>query len=254
MRYLAIYQKLKHNLAVHLTARSSRPVTAVVMHSIMKNFSNFIILISIYLAGCSTYHEKRLIGHWISDKERTLKEFNPKIQENQRFLFQISLGGIRISYNDNTIELNYRGDVYKQTYEVIEKSNESITIKIYNEKSTEGFIQQIYFGLNSYWRKSDLRNFYEYFKKSNTRAKPAKYSKSEVKKIADSYAEEWGFILNEYETPKIKYNPEKLLWYLFYDGKPISYTELGEPLYMMGNDFTVYIDSFTKEAWIYTGR
>ena len=220
------------------------------MLSIMKKLTIILILIFIYSAGCSTSPEKRLIGYWISDKERTFKEINPKIPENKRFLAQISIGGSRINYTDDTFEWNYRGRVYKHFYEVIEASNKSITINIYDGECNKGYIQKIFLGQNSYWTKSYFGNFYEYFKRSYPQTKPVKYTQSEVKKIADSYAEDWGFILNEYETPKIRYYPENLIWCLYYDGKPIDYTESGEPLVIIDNHFKVCIDSFTNEVWL----
>jgi len=127
----------------------------------MKKIILFIVS-CLFVSGCAGNIDKKLIGTWKSDREKTVAEcmrcvpnrFDIRPERKERFaeLF----GHMVHSYTENELTTEYKGEVIAGTYEIIERGDKFLIIRIHFE-CTDDQIVKIRFENNfeSYWVNED---------------------------------------------------------------------------------------------------
>ncbi len=109
-----------------------------------------------------------LIGNWKSDKEKTLLEVRKvaNIPEKVRSYLEDDLfGKLEIIFTKNKIYTEFDDIKYEGTYEVINQTDNSITIKTWNKFFSEYENYTYYFDGESMYGLTTDYNIKEYFKK-----------------------------------------------------------------------------------------
>ncbi len=122
------------------------------------------------LAGCSTVHDDRLIGTWISDKEKTLcvMEKSRNLTEKQRNWFEQNLGKLRIKYTKDNVTIWFDDEPMTEKLKIIATDSDSVVLLGNDPFDEEAKLVMVTFEDNdNYWVYSDLGNYVEYFKRIN---------------------------------------------------------------------------------------
>jgi hypothetical protein len=77
---------------------------------------------------------------------------------------------------------------------------------------------------------------------------------SQVREIADAYAEKEGFDLKEFLEPAVKYDEKAQEWHVFYGQAPSRDKETGKLFFAPGKHFYIYVDDKTGIAVRLTPR
>ncbi len=120
------------------------------------------------VSGCSTLHDDRLFGTWISDKEKTLcvLEKSRDLTEKQRRWFENNLGKLRIKYTKENVTFWYEGEPTTERLIIAAKDKDSVVLVCKDPFDEEDKLVMITFEDNDiYWIYSDLGNYIEYFRK-----------------------------------------------------------------------------------------
>jgi len=151
-----------------LARKPSRPLVIRNMHKSMKIQFLLFTLISVFILGCSDSSDDRLIGTWISDKDKTLRQFREQGISNDKLydFLNDNLGKLKITYTPHKAIINFEGTFTEEKYEVLGKDHNSIAIK---GKSAfgEDEISILTFDDNYYYTYSELVGYVEYFRKVN---------------------------------------------------------------------------------------
>ena len=127
-----------------------------------------LILIIILILGCSDSSDDRLIGTWVSDKEKTLSQFREQGISNDKLydFLNDNLGKLKITYTPYKAIINFDGTITEEKYEILGKDHDSIAIK---GKSAfgEDEISILTFDDNYFYTYSELGGYVEYFRKVN---------------------------------------------------------------------------------------
>lgn len=120
--------------------------------------------------------EPRLIGDWISDRDRTLTELEEVwgVTEGQLGGLAELLGELRITYTSSTLETDLMGEMITMPYTVLDSDANSVVLRndsaIDPEMAILGLstFSKIHFdGDASYWVYSEVGGIKEYFKRSD---------------------------------------------------------------------------------------
>jgi hypothetical protein len=116
--------------------------------------------------------DKRLLGTWLSDRRRTLKElrYRPGLKRKHREYLHASFGFLRVRYTRRQIHGVLKDYRFKRPYEVLGRDEGSVAIrtfyKIPGETTGEWIIYHIHFRDNHhYW--VSYGYIREWFKKVN---------------------------------------------------------------------------------------
>jgi hypothetical protein len=138
--------------------------------------SNLIIIgLIITIYGCASLHDDRLIGTWISDKDRTLcvLEKRRNLTERQRNWFKQNLGKLKIQYTKDEVTIWYNGERNTEKLKIAAKDKDTVVLIGKDPFDDEDKLFLINFEDNdSYWVYSDLGDYVEYFKRMNDDAEP----------------------------------------------------------------------------------
>ena|ERR1043166_678659 len=115
--------------------------------------------------------DKRLLGTWRSDRNRTILNwrFEKRITPNQRRKFLDIFGRLRVTYT----RTRFRGVLpdyeYIRRYEVVASDSDSVAIRYEDPQLGEWHVQHIHFeGRNRYW--IALGGNREWFRRATDRA------------------------------------------------------------------------------------
>jgi hypothetical protein len=132
------------------------------------NIGKLIIIgLIIIINGCTTLHDERLIGTWISDKETTLciMEKSRCLNERQRNWFEKNLGKLKIKYTKDDVTIWFDGEPTTEKLRIAAKDRGAVVLigkDPFNDEEDKLFL--IHFEDNdNYWVYSDLGNYVEYF-------------------------------------------------------------------------------------------
>lgn len=114
--------------------------------------------------------DKRLVGRWRSDRERTLAEwrFNPETPEEKRALVANMFGKLELSYTRWRCESLFDGAKDVAWYQVLAKDAESVMIRSWARMPFLGLTQSlfhIHFDGDSYWITLGTSNTREFFRR-----------------------------------------------------------------------------------------
>ena len=118
--------------------------------------------------GCTTLHDDRLIGTWISDKEKTLcvMEKSRNLTEKQKKWFEQNLGKLRFKYTKDNVTIWFGDEPTTEKLKIVAKDRDSIVLIGKDPIDEEAKLVMITFEDNdNYWVYSDLGNYVEYFKR-----------------------------------------------------------------------------------------
>ena len=114
------------------------------------------------LAGCSTVHDDRLIGTWISDKEKTIcvMEKSRNLTEKQRNWFEQNLGKLRIKYTKDNVTIWFDDEPMTEKLKIIATDSDSVVLLGNDPFDEEAKIVMVTFEDNdNYWVYSELGNY-----------------------------------------------------------------------------------------------
>jgi hypothetical protein len=135
-----------------------------------------IIGLIIVINGCASLRDDRLIGTWISDKERTLcvMEKRRNLTERQRDWFEKNLGKLKIQYTKDDVKVWFNGEQTTEKLRIAAKDRDSVVLiskDPFDEEEDKLFL--INFDDNdNYWTYSDIGDYVEYFKRMKNDAEP----------------------------------------------------------------------------------
>lgn len=109
------------------------------------------LLIGFVLFGCSTIHEPRLVGTFVSDKDATMAylEGSGKFTERQLKTFSSMLGKLKIECDGITVTSTLDGYTDKEILKIIKKTNEYILIE--DQFLGESVQSKVIFTDDGYW-------------------------------------------------------------------------------------------------------
>ena len=102
----------------------------------------------------ATKTEKRLLGTWLSDRQRTLKElrFRPGTSRKSREWLRASFGHLRLTYTRHQIRTVLKDFQTTDAYEVLVSDANSVAIRWHCKVTDEWDIRHIHFhGQDHYW-------------------------------------------------------------------------------------------------------
>lgn len=126
----------------------------------------------IFLSGCATQHDERLLGSWRSDKEGTVAEYDrrfPKRFEGKpeiKIKFSRIFGNMTHTFSLKNLTVLYEDNAFTVGYKVLKIDTDSVLIKTFGEDGEEIKIRFVD-NLNSYWVNEDS-DFPEKFTKIET--------------------------------------------------------------------------------------
>lgn len=131
----------------------------------------FVLLFRQYLEHKRTY-EPRLIGNWISDKERTQKGFPEHMNETQKDSLASLFGKLRVTYADATYTTELDGHIETAPYTVLGVDKNSAVIRDDSARNPDldvlemSTFSKIHFdGPDSYWVFTEIGGLTEYFRR-----------------------------------------------------------------------------------------
>jgi hypothetical protein len=98
--------------------------------------------------------DKRLIGTWLSDRQRTLKElrYRPGLSRKSRRWLRASYGYLRLTYTRREIRTVLKEFRSRDPYEVLASNSGSVAIRWLCKLTNEWDIRHIHFdGPDHYW-------------------------------------------------------------------------------------------------------
>jgi hypothetical protein len=136
----------------------------------MRNFN--IVIICLFLCGCATQYDERLLGSWRSDREGTIAEYTRRFpirfegNTETKEKFKQIFGNLIHTFTLNDLTVEYEDNVFTVGYKVLKLEKDYVLIKTYGEDGEEIKIRFVD-DLNSYWVNEDS-DFPEKFTKINT--------------------------------------------------------------------------------------
>jgi hypothetical protein len=131
-----------------------------------------ITMFCIFISGCATLYDERLLGSWRSDREGTVAEYNrrfPKRFEGKpekKEKFERIFGNLTHTFTRKDLSVEYEDSVFTVGYKVLKLEKDYVLIKTYGEDGEEIKIRFVD-NLNSYWVNEDS-DFPEKFTKIGT--------------------------------------------------------------------------------------
>ncbi len=140
-----------------------------------------IVLLLVHIKPLLEYkrlHEPRLIGTWISDKQRTLEQFPEHLTEAQKEKLSSLFGKLRVTYTPTTYTTELDGRTETFPYTVLGVDKHSVVIRDDStpnpdldllERST--FYKIHFDGPDSYWVTTQSGGLVEYFRRVSANPK-----------------------------------------------------------------------------------
>lgn len=124
-----------------------------------------ILFLLIFVTSCTTLHDDRLLGTYVSDKEATLKYLKDTGNYTNEYLDRIGklLGKMKITYNkDNIAIVELDGDIRQEDFKIIKVSSDYAVIE-YDQSNK----YKIIFKDDGYWASGGIMPlpYMEKFKK-----------------------------------------------------------------------------------------
>ncbi|QDT11098.1 hypothetical protein [Planctomycetes bacterium K23_9] len=132
--------------------------------------STLVLAARIYAVPRAT--DARLIGTWVSDKERTMEGLGPQVTDEQREVLNDVFGKLKITYNAHEYVYEMDGESSSVPYSVIGSDDYSLVIQDHSPPIPEmemlnmSSFTKIYFeGPDVYYVDTELSSYTEYFKR-----------------------------------------------------------------------------------------
>jgi hypothetical protein len=131
-----------------------------------------IIMLCIFLSGCASQYDKRLLGSWRSDREGTVAEFNRRFPDRfkgkpeKKEKFAKIFGKMNHTFTPKELTVKYDDCVFTVDYKVLKIEKDNVLIKTLGEDGEEIKIRFVD-NFNSYWV-NEGSDFSEKFIKINT--------------------------------------------------------------------------------------
>ena len=115
------------------------------------------IIICLLVSGCAAKYDKRLIGTWQSNPDRTMQEFIKRepsratISPERMKKISDIFGHMVHSYTKDTLITTYKGEKFTARYEVIEIGENYTVIKAFFSNDIEDYKVRFEEDLNSFW-------------------------------------------------------------------------------------------------------
>jgi hypothetical protein len=114
----------------------------------------FVAVVLIVQMAESRHSDPRLFGTWKSDGDATVAEVKKTrtLSDEQEQKLNASVGKMRITYTATTLTTDVDGAVESQSYQVVRKDADSVTIKAWSPLTKEEVNFHIRFdGTDTYW-------------------------------------------------------------------------------------------------------
>jgi hypothetical protein len=145
-------------------------------------FAVLSLILGVVLTGRSresSTNDSRLIGTWMSDKERTIEMMAASTDKEGEAFHKLAtlLGRMKVHYSKETIYIEMDGKIDSSAYEVLGTDRHSCVIKIAIDDDTKidaeiddilkisSFSTVHFADANTYWVTSQFGGFHEYFKR-----------------------------------------------------------------------------------------
>src|SRR5262249_2756151 len=119
----------------------------------------------------SRHTDPRLFGTWKSDADATIADMKTRrtvTDEQEQKLKTMLFGKMKITYTATTLTTDFDGTVESQSYQVVSKDAESVTITAYSPLSKKDETFRIRFvGNDTYWVDVPDHNLSECFRRVN---------------------------------------------------------------------------------------
>lgn len=121
-----------------------------------------ILMACLFLFGCAGKIDKKLIGTWKSNREKTVSEclrrapYRQEMQLEKKEKFADIFGHMVHTFTNNELIVKYKEDVFSTPYEIVERGRNYVVIKM-NDNCVVDEIMKIRFDENfdSYWVNED---------------------------------------------------------------------------------------------------
>jgi len=117
----------------------------------------------------SRHTDPRLFGTWRSDADATVAEIKKTrtlTDEQEQKLKTMLFGKMKITYTATTVTTDFDGTVESQSYEVVRKNADSVTLKAWSPLTKKDETFRIRFvGTETYWVDSEVANVSECFRR-----------------------------------------------------------------------------------------
>ena len=126
-----------------------------------------ITFITIYLVT-SIVSANPLLGEWKSDEERTLREVESvkdMPQKTKQFFKDNFFGRLELRITENIIYSKFEGEESEGPYEILKQTENSVTLKAWNENLNEYEEQTFYIEGEAIYTIISKYSFKEYFRK-----------------------------------------------------------------------------------------
>lgn len=117
-------------------------------------------------------YEPRLIGTWVSDKERTQEHFPEHMTATQKEKLSSLFGKLRVTYSDATCITELDGQTDTNPYSVLGVDEHSVVIRDDSARYSDlellemSTFTKIHFeGQDSYWVVTEIGSLTEYFRR-----------------------------------------------------------------------------------------
>ena len=128
--------------------------------------------------GHKRLYEPRLMGTWISDKERTLEHFPEHMTEPQKEKLSSLFGKLRVTYSPTAYTTELDGHTESSPYTVIGLDKHSVVIRDDSAPNPDldilemSTFSKIHFdGPDSYWVITEIGGLTEYFRRVSANPK-----------------------------------------------------------------------------------
>lgn len=116
--------------------------------------------------------EPRLVGTWLSDKERTIEHFPEHMTESQREVLSSLFGKLRVTYTTTEFTTELDGETETVPYTVLGTDKHSVVIRGDSPPNPDldllelSTFSKIHFdGPDSYWVTTEIGGITEYFRR-----------------------------------------------------------------------------------------
>ena len=129
----------------------------------------FVAVVLIMQVAKSRHSDPRLFGTWKSDADATvaeIKKTRTPTDEQEQKLKTMLFGKMKITYTANTVTTDFDGTVESQSYQVVRKDADSVTLKAWSPLTKKDETFRIRFvGTDTYWVDSEVANISECFRR-----------------------------------------------------------------------------------------
>jgi hypothetical protein len=117
--------------------------------------------------------DKRLLGVWRSDRQRTIKDWvwPARTSAEHRQAFAHLFGHLTVRYTPTRVHIEYDGEKGSQEYQVLAADSDSVAILAWSSLEGEDRITQIHFEGDRFWILIPGSGQREWFKRVKQRAK-----------------------------------------------------------------------------------